>query len=61
MVYCQNRRCRHHPKGCCLNMRLVIDRERCISFEPKRKAKKKTQTDLNHEPVPNRKRNLILK
>lgn len=61
MVYCDNRRCRHHRKGACLNMRLVVTGERCVCFEHVRTQRHIKETNLNHKPVKHPKRNRVLK
>jgi hypothetical protein len=63
MNYCDNPRCKHNQRGMCLNFELVIENERCRSFEAKWKhrQKKTNQTDINHEPVVSHKRNGVLK
>lgn len=59
MIFCDNISCRWYQAELCTCMRLTIEHEKCMSFE--RKFHRGHQTDLNHEPVPYRTRNRILK
>lgn len=62
MVFCDNKKCKYNQKDFCLHTKLVINSERCQCFEIKRHKQKMTnETDINHRPVINHRRNGILK